>query len=220
MSVSEWRYMLGGKFVKLEDIGITKAELSDRFPVMALGDGLPLQDVVYLFDSEEAFFTWSKRTAYAEHIARIQAFVEEAQKHEQDDPTVYIERVQTVTERIRADLQKLSARTGLPLGSIELLKHATIESPILEGPIFHSALLYDQPNERGDTLGVVMTPNFGWVDWDDRASSILALGVGFLARLHWFRGHKVWFAGIPVQVSNLADLGFDKMARSASFTQP
>ncbi|HYE73733.1 MAG TPA: hypothetical protein VEF04_10390, partial [Blastocatellia bacterium] len=55
------KYVVNGKQTKKED--------AVKHPIMAAGEGLLDEGVIYAFDSQQAFVKWSEKTKHAEKVA-------------------------------------------------------------------------------------------------------------------------------------------------------
>src|SRR5205823_3626085 len=142
------------------------------------------------------FSRWAAGTKHAAKFAEQDEIVAKAREFEKADNSAAIERMKLRTDRISEDLRALSTRTGLPINSMELLRRASVDYPIIEGPVFHSSLAFEHINGGGAELPLVVTmPDLGWLRWSNRISSIFLIGYGMFADLTWYRGSKLHLVG-------------------------
>lgn len=170
------------------------------YPVVAHGMGLPDENVIYAFDSDQAFKEWIEGTEHADRVRHVDQLTAEARKDETRDITVEMQRQKKAAiERITDQLNDLSRKTGLDVASEELLLKAE------EGGIFGIVLvLFDGLDLLSPWIPLVgPQPNLGWFGWNDRASSFFVSGVVRLSTRTWFRGDTEWLIGIPYYCENL-----------------
>jgi hypothetical protein len=204
--MADLRYIHEGNEATRRDIA--------KAPVVATGTGLPEEDTVFGFRSNETFLEWAKQTDHADRVENAIETIKAAQKREDSD----LERAQKVqrrrVERTREDLEDLAAETGLKLGSIELYMRAK-EGDLLEGPVLGSYVLHENSNFSGRFLPVftgIAMPDFGWFGFDNRASSVSISGLGLATDRTWYRGRAFWMFGFPFARFPFAPAGFNDMA--------
>ncbi len=206
----KFRFLLKGKEVD--------AENARNYEIIATGD-VTEADTAYVFESQEAFNDWVKGTQYADRCARLQQLTGEARKQQGRDVSEARKRQKKTADRIKQDLEELSARTGLAYGSKELFLRATTESDLLEGPLFDPTILYDGINASGQSFisWGGFFPDLGWHNFDNRASSVqMVFDLATLYDLPWFQGVTTWLFGLlPFYQLNLSSLNFDN--RTSSF---
>ncbi|HEX7314815.1 MAG TPA: hypothetical protein VF297_12890 [Pyrinomonadaceae bacterium] len=199
------KYELQGKKAAKED--------AVKYPVLAAGEGLPNEDLVYAFDSKESFAKWAEKTKHAEKIAGILKGLEKVKGYEKKDNTVAKRQQAKLAQRVLEDLKELSDRTGLPIASTELLKRASDESEPLEGRIFHhSSVLWEHPGGWGaawPAFGVPF-PDLNWFQWGNRASSVSVNNFALLTDNPWYGGQSVYLFGVLWTLYNLANFGFER----------
>lgn len=202
--------------IRLVTRGIQIAEEQlRRYPVMAVGNGLPEKNTVFAFDSKQAFNNWAKGTRFAERVSRANKLIAEARKYEKADNAAARERQKAVVDRILKDLNELSRRTGLEPNSKELFLKATVERHPLEGSIFDAALLFERQCFFGRCLPIVGAfPDLGWFGFDDKTSSMLLLFGGLFFEHTWFRGRCIWINADPILICESL-WGWDNIISSA-----
>jgi hypothetical protein len=164
------------------------------FPIIIAGNELPQRDVIYAFDSEESFDDWTRSNGLADKINRAKRSISEARalrtRSSFDD---VIRRQRTLIDRINIDLQELSQRTGLSLGTRQFFERA-IQTDIFEGRIFDPGIFYEHVNYEGHWLpmGNLSYPKLSWHGWDNRISSLQFGGLGCMFEHSWFEGAQYW----------------------------
>lgn len=194
------------------------AELS-QYPILACGAGLPDENTLYAFDTDEGFERWISGTPHADHVRRVKGEIAAAKRLEHADNAFEIEKQRVLSERFIKDLHDLSLSTGLPANSVELLRKVVAERNPLRGsnPLF----LYEHINFGGSIY-----PVWGWSgsfsswwgsNFHQRASSCIAIDavVGIICERSWWGGRWLWFFGPVWWSSNLHSLGFGDIASSA-----
>jgi hypothetical protein len=138
-------------------------------------------NLAYAFNGEEDFLRWAKTTEYAEKILRAHEGMLEEQ-------------------RKYAGLSDAEA--------YELFK-AQAELPI---PQMGAGVLYDGPDFAGSFRSLPPTyPHLGWVNFDERTSSVIVLGVTVLCEKTFYRGAKLYLLLGPW---GLERFGFDNQVSS------
>jgi hypothetical protein len=183
-------------FVSPEGDRIQLKEIeSGKFEWIAVGYS-PVPNEAYAFETREHFVSWSKGKKFEAKVAHIFHTIDRAQQVEKADNTIAIERQRELTKRVSDELKKLSERTGLAMGSEELLLRASHQSYGVEGPVFDSALLCNLPklNATQGILPIVSGwtyPDFRWLGFDKRASSGVVFGDVILCTGYWYQGMGV-----------------------------
>jgi hypothetical protein len=116
-----------------------------------------------------------------------------------------------MAKRVLEDLQELSARTGLPVSSNELLMKASDDSQPLEGRIFHhSAMLWEQSGAIGAALPVfgVPYPDLNWFLWGNRAVSANVNNLNIFTDSPWYGGSWLVLYGAGWPLFELGGFGF------------
>lgn len=211
------QFLYNSKTYTLQSLKKNARYIKSKTAIHAVGPGLPDPSIVYVFDTETAFYKWTETLRLADEFARIHKTVEQLRKFEQEDHAVLFQRQQVRLSRIREDLEELASRTGLPLNSKELFLQATLEGNPLEGSVFDPAMLYTGANFTGNALGVGLPlPNLNvFPVMNNTVSSARVLGICILCNAAWFGGARLALVGAPYfESSNLATLGFNDIASS------
>jgi hypothetical protein len=211
------RYVIGGK-------ESSKKELAAQ-PFIVAGAGLPGDDAAYAFESEEALCRWAATTRHAERFARAIGTMKLGQQLEGTDAASprALRRIEAAAGRVRAELEELSAGTGLPVGSPEFFGELAGQSPVLP-VIAPVTILFDRVLDSGSATEppvfggsffpvIATTPTF--FGFNDKASG--AFVPGGVLTLHdktFFRGAAAFLFGVFTRFV-LSDLGFDNRAASA-----
>jgi hypothetical protein len=158
----------------------------------------PESDVAYVFDTRDRFVKWSKGTKFEAKVAYLFNGLDEAKKAEHSDNTVAMARQKALITRVSSELEELSKRTGLALGSEQLLLRASHRPEGVEGPIFGSAVLYNSPAAfgAGGWLPMVSSwwmPDFRWFGFDNITSSGWVFGDVVLCTGYWYSGMGISF---------------------------
>jgi hypothetical protein len=193
---TEMKWLFNGQPISKEE--------AQQYAWMAVGYA-PEKDVIYVFESDEAFLTWSKGTRFADNVSRMLGFASEARQLEGTDVRNAMERQRKVTSRIRRELRELSKRTGLEVGSNELLLKAMGKDRILEGPIFKSAVLFEHVDlgGRGFPLASgLLYPDFSWINFDNITTSLWVFGEVDLWQSPWFQGPAISFRSEALPPTN------------------
>jgi hypothetical protein len=181
-------YLLKGK-------KLTKEE-AIKYPILAAAEGLPDENVIHAFESQDEFVKWIQSTKYANDAQKALQTIEHA-KTFKDDHAHAKQRQQKLVKRVQEDLEELSTRIGQPLFSPALLRRASIDSPVLEGKILNTCVLWELSGGRGaacPTFGIPY-PDLGWFGWSNRAVSVSVNGFIVLCDDPWFGGQSVWLFG-------------------------
>lgn len=159
----------------------------ESYPVLAAG--LTEDKAIHVFSSAEEFFEWAKSTSYAAQISVINTKAEEARRHADDDHSEIRAMQQKRLDRVREDMEALARRTGLHPASHELFRKATLESEVLEGPVFDPATIFDYKG-RGGLWG----PYGGWsglelssTDWSSIWKTMMHIPNGFWPDFTWWQ---------------------------------
>jgi hypothetical protein len=185
-------------------------------PIVVAGSGLPDQGSGYVFDTDDEFYGWVREVGQSEIVARLDEATEKGREQENHVDEARLEAWQRKRiDRITDDLNDLAQLYGLPVGSSELLRKATIEADPLIGPVFHSFVLFDDTTCGGAFRPITgLMPKFGWIGFNNRASSANGFGSAVLFSRYWFKAKKLYLFSIASCLS-LHDLSYDNMASSA-----
>lgn len=110
-------------------------------------------------------------------------------------------------------------RSGLRVNSKELFMKATnADCDQLEGPIFDPSIIYEHINFGGAWRPLSGTiPNFRWIGFNDKASSMRVAGAGILFQHAWYKGQRFYFGGVPyMDFSDFREFGFNDLASSVA----
>jgi len=182
-------YLLNGKKIMKEE--------AVKYAIMAAGDGLPQEDVIHVFNSQEEFFKWIQGTKHSNDVQKALQKIEHAKTFKDNDADAK-SRQQKVVKRVQEDLEELSTKMGLPISSPALLKRASVDSPVLEGPILNTCVLWELSGGRGAALPTfgLPYPDLGWFSWSNRAVSVSVNGFIVLCDGAWYGGPSVWLFGL------------------------
>jgi hypothetical protein len=196
------KYKLHGKELKKEE--------ALKYPIMAAGDGLPEENVVYLFNSHQEFVKWSRETKHVDRVTQALEKIERIKQSEKEDNSAARQRQEKLAGRMLEDLEALSERTGLPVSSSDLLIKASDDSQLLERRIFdHSSMLWELSGGRGAAWPVAGAyPDLNWFQWGNRAVSINANGVNILTDNPWYGGQWLVLFGFLWPLFELNPFGF------------
>jgi hypothetical protein len=202
-----------GRLIQIEDVKESE--------VIVAGGATSDPERALVFDTEDAYRTWAASVPIGEHYMRLDMATLRFRALEDDAGD---ERARIIhrrrLERLREDFDDLRARLGENTPFAELFAKASYDAPLLEGPILDSMTLHHRTNLGGDWVPIHnYTPisNLGWIDFDNRTTSVLIHGVGVLARYTRFRGRKLYLAGFPVlEYPDLKDFNFNNLASSAA----
>lgn len=173
---------------------------------LLLGNGLPLESVVYAFKNEKEMNQWASRTAYGKQFEEAERLRKEAMKKEKENHEEAIRIQLEKADQTAGRLEDLAERTGLKVNSKELFIRATSEADVLEGSAFDPALIFDGTNFRGrwrPLFSSLPVPALGWIGMNNRTSSVIVTGILHLFDLTWFRGSRVVIWGIGTWDGNL-----------------
>ena len=174
--------------------------------------------ITHVFRTETTFRSWVKSSPLAERIAKIDALIDDARRLENGDHTRAKSRQQILSERMAADMQELAERLKVDVRSPEFLEIARRPHTVLEPPVLHSAILYDGSDATGTWKPIqngIPYPVLAWLNFDNKTTSTRGFsGLLRLSDSNWFGGtSKYW--GVPGEVWELANEGFDNRASSA-----
>jgi hypothetical protein len=169
-------------------------------PVIVAGAAIDERNLVYLFDSRDAFKAWSNRTVYADAFERSEELVR-------------LYRYQNYSER--ADLG-VTVLSNAPLDSekTDPAQRLTIDRSGWSS----KAHLYEGPDFSGRvvSLGVSAIADLNEFEFADTVCSVRASGVLMLSDEVSFDGYRFYITGSPhIAVRDLQRWGFGKAARSA-----
>jgi hypothetical protein len=189
--------------------------------VFVVNDDESRKNLVHIFSSEEHFDEWSNKSRYSKEIRERKKQIEEQRRilENKDENQLQRETEEKYNE-ISMKFRNLSQELNIPVSSdgnkvIDLLREAEKRG------IGNTMVLYDDYYRRGDYRYIPNFPgpgteNFRKIGFNDRASSLVVLGV--VSSLHehaYWKGHSAWFAPLQV-VEDLRALNFDNKASSAT----
>lgn len=149
-----------------------------------------------IFSSAEEFDSWIRASGHSAAVARINQHVSQAQQEARSPGAG--ERYKRKADAILGRLDELSQSTHLALNSAELFRLATDESTNSQPPIFDPALLFEDMYCLGRAVPLWKScPDFGWLGFNDRASSAYVYGEGVLFENVGFRGRAFWMLRYP-----------------------
>jgi len=174
--------------------------INTREPVIVAGSAVNERNLVYLFDSRDAFEAWSQRTVYAESFARA-------------DDLVRMYRYENYSEGASAGVTVLSNE---PLGQ----EHPDPSQRLVidRSGMSSRAHLYEGTGFSGRvvSLGVSAIADLNEFEFADTVCSAKASGVLMLSDKVSFGGYRFYITGAPhIAVHDLQRWGFNKAARSA-----
>jgi phage anti-repressor protein len=170
-------------------------------PVIVAGSAVDERNLVYLFDSRDAFQAWSHRTIYAEAFERAEDLVR-------------LYRYQNYSEG--ADLG-VTVLSNNPL-DVDKSDPAQQRAIIDRSGLSSKAYLYEDTDFSGRvvSLGVSAIADLNEFDFADTVCSARASGVLMLSDEVSFDGYRFYITGSPhIAVRDLQRWGFNKAARSA-----
>jgi hypothetical protein len=201
-----------GKVVSPEEV--------EEAPIVVAGFGLPDEATGYVFDQDDELKDWAKEVGESEAVDRLDKAAAKGRKQETLADLASSEAWQKKrVERITDDLNDLAQLYGLPVDSPELFRKATIEADPLIGSVFDPYLLFDTSGCGGGFRPIAgLVPNFGWLGFNNRASSTVGLGAATLFSQYWFKARRLYLFNIGNQLGdclNLGDIGWSNIASSA-----
>jgi hypothetical protein len=169
-------------------------------PVIVAGSAIDERNLVYLFDSRDAFEAWSQRTVYADAFARAEELVR-------------LYRYQNYSEGAEVGVTVISN------SQLDADKNAYAQRLTIDRSGWSSkAHLYEGTDFTGRvvSLGVSAIADLNEFEFADTVCSARASGVLMLADEVSFDGYRFYITGAPhIAVRNLQRWGFNKAARSA-----
>jgi hypothetical protein len=173
--------------------------LGARHPIrhFAIGTEGRRENVVDAFESDDEFNEWVREQGFEDRAQEIREAVRKSKRDQENrDHSDLIERHVEEVHRTRDALRRLSEKTGLALNSPELFRRAH-EGQAGEERIFRTFLLYEHVNYGGAAVPVLLTwPDFRWLGFNDRCSSLHWAGAGVLCEHIWYGGQWFWLFGI------------------------
>jgi hypothetical protein len=169
-------------------------------PVIVAGTAVDERNLVYLFDSRDAFEAWSQRTQYADAFARSEELVR-------------LYRYQNYSETANQGVTVLS-NNPLSTDSSDASQRLVIDHSGWNS----KAHLYEGPNFSGRvvSLGVSAIADLNEFEFADTVCSARVTGVLMLSDQVSFDGYRFYITGSPhISVRDLQRWGFGKAARSA-----
>lgn len=206
------KFLSKGRLISIEE--------ARRQPIMVIGSILPHTKLAQTFDSEDEFHKWIDQSKVAERVYEMEKTVAIIRERQHDsDHTRVRQRIKAAVERISSELEDLAAYHDLDPkdAGYELFLKATVERDLLEPPIFDPFVLYEHVGLKGNWLPLGLyfsVPDFRWLGWNDKASSVAVYGAGCLWQDVWFQGPRLLFWGAP-WAFNLTDYGWNDRASSA-----
>lgn len=167
-------------------------------PVIVAGTAVDEKNLVYLFDSYDAFEAWGQRTRFAKAFAR-------------SEELVLLHRNENYRET--------------PESGVILISNRSLENDHTEKPNLYpyrnqrsKAYLYENAGFSGRVvaLGVSAIADLSEFEFSDSVCSVRSSGVLMLSDEVNFGGYRFYITGSPhIEVPNLGRWGFNKAARSA-----
>lgn len=198
---------------------VSQEEVAEA-PIMVAGFGLPDEATGYVFESDDQLQSWVRDLGASDLVDRLHGAVEKGLEQETRTDLGPLEIWQRKrVERITADLNDLAGLYSLPVNSPELLSRATINADPLIGSVFDPYILFDSSGCGGSFRPISgIVPNFGWLGFNNMASSVIGLGGAILFSQYWFKARRLYLFNIGNDLGdcmNLADLGWSNIASSA-----
>jgi hypothetical protein len=197
------RYLFQGRLLDseslLRDDQLRRAET----PILAAGPGLPDQDTVHVFSSDEEFGDWATQTRVDDQVKQIKEKADSLLKRKDSYTKAEDEKTWAQIQKKTKSFDRLAKKTGQPVNSPDLLQRWVAENPELaRDPVF----IWDLKNFSGAWLisggSVPTTAPWGW---NDRISSSQQIaGATMFCQHEWFGGAKFWLFLI-VPIKNYAD---------------
>jgi hypothetical protein len=193
----------------------------DATQYTVIAAGFPEVEGAMLFTSEEAFYTWGKRSRYAKAIAEHRRKLDQLRGLTESERSSHLAHRTEVQRRIQDILVSLSESETLPLDSEELVQVA-IHKPEIRELTTDPITLYrgEGFTQRHYTLWGDH-PDFRDIEFNNITSSckMFVNPLGTLFANRWYEGRHFVMLGIffPVpfiEVSKLSDVGFDNVASS------
>ncbi len=198
---------------------VSRAEGTDS-AIVAVGSGLPDKSACYVFDTDDELQGWAREIGQEELVSRLDEATAKGQEGESRTDLEWLEAWhKRKTQRIISELNELAQIYNLPVTSSELFRKVTVEADPLIGSVFDPYILFDTNGCGGDWRPLTgPMPRFGWIGFNNKASSVNGLGGGILFSQYWFKAKKAYLFNIGNQLGDcldLADIDFDNMASSA-----
>jgi hypothetical protein len=198
---------------------VSQAEVAQA-PIVVAGFGLPDEATGYVFDTDDELLGWAREIGHSEIVERLHEVAEKGREQETRTDLEPLKSWQMKrVERITSDFEDLAQLYGLAVTSPELFAKATIKADPLIGSVFDPYLLFDTEGCGGSWRPISgLVPNFGWLDFNNRASSTVGLGTAILFTRYWFKDRRLYLFNIGNRLGdclNLADLGWSNIASSA-----
>ncbi len=169
-------------------------------PVIVAGTAVQERNLVYLFDSYDAFEAWGQRTQFAKAFARSEELV---LLHRNEN---YCEETQTGITVI-SNSSLILDREGHSTAIVSQNVRRRSSALIYEGTGFGGRVV---------ALGVSAIADLNEFEFADSVCSARASGVLMLSDEVNFGGYRFYITGSPfIEVPNLGRWGFNQSARSA-----
>jgi hypothetical protein len=167
----------------------------------------------YAFRSKTALKQWMAKRNLLDQYNRVESLISRASRRLSPKEEREIRRMQcAVVEEDTARLNAAMAKEGIKFGETEKLRKFLMEYDPLQGPIIHSAILWEHSHQGGRAIvlrGGWGFPDLGWFNFSKKASSSFVVGMGYLLLfvntrfrggrlLLWayspdYAGHPLWF---------------------------
>ncbi len=196
-------------------------EMAEKVPILASGGIVGAADAVYAFKDEASFISWAERFPSGEKFLKLHRTIDATRELENRDVSAIKKIRQRRTDFLVKELEDLAKRSDLSVNSTELFLKATcVDCDHLEGSIFDPSIIYQHINYRGSWRPIATTiPDFRWIGFNDKASSMIVSGVGILFEHTWYRGRRFYFGGFPyMNFPDFRQFAFNDLASSVALT--
>lgn len=174
-------------------------------PILATGEGLHEGNLIHVFDSQEAFDSWARKTEYADRFDKIEFIISDARRQREmmiGEPTSG-PRLVSNKSLTQLTMPQAKSSKAAEFG-------AKYPSP--------AAVIYEEENFTGQWYPISGTaiPNLANVEMYNKVSSLKVSGICLLTDQTYFNGLRLYVIGSPTaEVPSLKAWGFDKVAASA-----
>jgi hypothetical protein len=191
------RYFIDGRAVAAELV--ERDQLIESCAARCAADPGDGEVAVFVFSKPDHFHAWHRTMPFGPKLEAALEAVAKVQELEGTDHALALARQRALTERALADIHELARRLGLPVDSLELFMAAHRGASLLEPPVLHSALLYDNRDCTGDIHPVISgVPYVTLGSFNNVASSARVVGSLAVWPRTWFRGTPAYFIGVGV----------------------
>jgi hypothetical protein len=149
----------------------------------------------HAFRTEDSFKSWIMGTGHKRQFIEIESTIEAVRKLEKQDHS----RAQKVQKArgdwIQNQLDELARDTNLKPGSPDLIRRASTEAPLLEGPLLHTGICSENSDGTGNAVFLISAlpvPDFRWFGMNDKASALTFWGGGVLTENIWYAGSNTF----------------------------